>query len=481
MFWGKTLPELATTSSFRQALTIAFVFLLVTLGSIVISRHLIEHLMLAHVSEMVLKDINTQILSTRLKSTNTVAETLHHRELYDQRPERRSLVVDANGVVRLGDPALLPVMTQKFPTCNRDYCTPVLISPSPQGETLLGLRVTLLDGGQYYSAYDIQPMMDRVRVIPFIAGSGLFAVLLLALLLSARFGLSNLERVDSINKTLQRYARGHRSTRIAIPRRQDEFARLGQEINLTLDRIDSLVEEVKSTSGHIAHEMRTPLTRLQNRLMSVSENAPQPLQDEVLGAVDEISRLHHLSRSIMRLGEIEAGRCNHHFAPIPVADLLRDVVETYLPVAEEHDSALTFVTSTTMDILGDRNLLFQALTNLLDNALKYTPAGTPLMVQAQGQDDRIILSVIDRGPGIPEAQRTTALQRFRRLANAQDRPGSGMGLAFVVAIVRLHRGTLQLADSHPGLTVSLSLRGISSDLSARPQSLSNLKAHLLAE
>jgi Signal transduction histidine kinase len=452
MFSGRKLQDLLWTSSFRQALTIAGVFLLVTLASIAIGRQLMENLLLSHVTEMILKDVDGQNLSTRLEESEQVAQALRHRETYDPRSERRSIVVDSGDRVILGSPELFDILSQSIPACTRALCTPASIAVRRADTYILGMRMPLADGGQYLAAYDIRPMLGRLRTISSAAEMGLLAVMLLAALISFRFSLTNLRRVDIISDALERYASGQREARVPTYAYHDEFARLGREINHTLDQVNLLVEEVKSTSGHIAHELRTPLTRLQNRLLNIADNMEGERRGEVLLAVDDISRIHGLARTIMRVGEIETGRCRHNFQPVDAATLLRDLAEYYQPLADGRRCRMDISVASPCPLVGDRDLLFQALANLVDNALKYGPEGEPIHLRADYQGDWVDLSVVDHGPGIAAELRAVALQRFRRLDNIQDKPGDGLGLPLVKAIAELHRGTLVLDDTHPGLT-----------------------------
>lgn len=454
MFSAKKLRDMLQTSSFRQALTIAGVFLLVTLTSIVVERKLIENLLLSHVTEMILKDVDGQNLSTRLEKSDAVVQALKHREAYDPRPERRSIVVDARGKVVLGNPDLFASLSPSIPECVDVPCTPASIAVRSAESYILGMRMPLADGGQYVAAYDIRPMQDHLRRVSLAAELGLLAVMLLAALISLRFSLANLQRVDVITDVLERYASGQRDVRVPTHDRRDEFSRLGREINHTLDQVNLLVEEVKSTSGHIAHELRTPLTRLQNRLLSIADMEGET-RGEVLLAVDDVSRIHGLARAIMRVGEIETGRCRHSFQPVNAAALLWELVEYYQPLADGRGCGMDIAVDSPCPLVGDRDLLFQALANLVDNALKYAPEGEPIHLCAHYHGDHVDLSVIDHGPGIAPELRDVALQRFRRLDNVQDKPGDGLGLPLVKAIAELHRATLILDDTHPGLTATL--------------------------
>ncbi len=453
MFSGNRLRDLLRTTSSRQTLIFAFVFLLVTLVAIGVGRQLVEDLVLSHVTDLILKDVGTQSRSTRLERTDQVAKALELREYYDPRPERHSTVVDPDGKVVFGSAELFRMMSGAIPLCAPGLCVPASIAVENEDVYILGMRMPLADGGQYFSAYDIHPMLRRLRMIPSFVGVGVLTVLLVAVLISVRFGLINLRRVDAISDVLERYAGGQRDARVPQNGRCDEFARLGRELNQTLDRVNLLVEEVKSTSGHIAHELRTPMTRLQSRLIEIAESVQGHIRTEVLSAVEEVSHMHGLTRSIMRVGEIETGRCRHEFVDLDVGALLQDIADYYQPFAEARRCRIDVSVEETCRLTGDRDLLFQALANLVDNALKYAPEGMPIHLGAAQRGQWTEMMVSDHGPGIPAELWATAQQRFRRLENARGKPGEGLGLPLVKAIAELHRGSLDRLGGGPGFTV----------------------------
>lgn len=455
MFSGRRFPELLRTSGSRQTLIIALTFSLVTLGAMFLGRQLVEDFLLSHVTEQILKDVDAQARITHLASTDAVVEALRVREAFNPQSERRAIVIDPNGRVVYGDSELFDQLSGVLPSCAVGVCAPASVALRAARLHILGLRMPLADGGQYVSAYDIRPMLCRLRLIPFVIGIGLVAVLLLIMAISVRFGLANLRRVDAIADTLELYATGQREARVPIRPHDDEFNRLGREINQTLDRINRLLEEVRGASGHIAHELRTPMTRLQNCLLDIAETGDEQVRVKVMGAVDEISRMKTLVRSIMRIGEIETGRCRQNFVAFDVVALLRDVGDYYQPLAELRGCSLRIVASVSDAGFGDRDLLFQALANLVDNALKYAPQGSPIELRATLSAETLALSVVDQGPGIPEDAQAYAVQRFVRLGNARGKSGYGLGLSLANAIATLHRGTLSFTNLWPGLTATI--------------------------
>lgn len=458
MSWTSSARQLTGTSGVRLAALLAGAFLAVTLALIAIAQHVLDSVFESHVVEMIRKDVDGQDIATRLGSAGGLIAVLRQRDSFDPRPERRSMVVDGQGRVLLGDPALYAALAPLLPACAAPPCPSEPVEVKGNGSRIVAMRLGLADGGQYLAAYDVAPMVGRLRPIPIAAGIGLMTVLMLAAWTGLRFGMVSLGRVDAIRAVLERYGAGQRDARVADGGGHDEFSQLAGLINHTLDRLTLLVDEVRSTSGHIAHELRTPLTRLQTRLVTLAESAPASMRDEVLLAVGEVTHVQSLARAIMRVGEIESGRCAHHFNPVAVADLLADLAEYYQPLAEERGCAITVDIAPDCPLSGDRDLLFQALANLVDNALKYGRPGGPIRLSAWSADGWVDLGVTDYGPGIVADLRPVALERFRRLDNSAGQPGDGLGLPLVKAIAELHRGQVILADADPGPGLAATLR-----------------------
>ncbi|MGE4338678.1 MAG: sensor histidine kinase [Pigmentiphaga sp.] len=433
----------------RQATATAFVFLLVTLLTMASGAALIEGVLNSHVRELVLNAIQAQEM-TGWKSAEE-AVLVRRGQGGESREERSSLVVDAMGSVRHGAPELWPALGCELSRCH-GWHRVRWQGPRGERQEWLGLAVPLADGGLVYDAYDVLPMLERVRVLPLIAGAGLFVAVLLSIVASMRFGAHSLARVEDIRRTLQRYAGGAATARVQ-PRagEHDELESLALSVNQALDRINAVMDEVKAVSSHLAHELRTPLTRLHNRLFTVLEagNAAAAVHDEVVQAIDEVERIQRMSNAILRIGAIESGRCQHQFEAVPVRALLNDVADYFQPLAEQCGVTVQTRAAAAWRVYGDRALLMQALSNLLDNALKYAHMGKVIELYASPQGDgRIELGVADRGPGIAPPQREQVRMRFVRLENrGQGSPGYGLGLSLVQAIVRLHGGSLLLTDN----------------------------------
>lgn len=253
-----------------------------------------------------------------------------------------------------------------------------------------------------------------------------------------------------------RFAEGELDARVTPNASGDSFDRLALTLNAMFSRIQDLVGGIAHTTDAIAHDLRTPLTRLRTRLESARTTATDPVAAAALeDALAETDRLLDTFRAILRMARLEADTR----APdtlLDLAALVQDAVELFEAVAEERGQHL-HVATTPVQVPGDRDQLFQLLANLLDNAIKYALPGSIIRVELTRQGDEAQLSVSDPGPGIPEADRERVFDRFVRLESHRGSPGNGLGLALVRVIVRHHGGRIRLEDARPGLRVVVSL------------------------
>ncbi len=265
--------------------------------------------------------------------------------------------------------------------------------------------------------------------------------------------------VAEVSATAEAIAGGDLSPRVRRTGRGDEFDRMAESINTMLERIARLMDGVRQVSNAIAHDLRTPITRARARLEDAALHARSEaeLRAGVERAVSDLDNVTAVFQALMRIAEIEVGARRSAFAEVDLGPLLADLAELYSAVAEEHGLSLRLEVPDTLAILGDRDLLQQAVANLLDNAIKFSPDGGLIVLSAARADRQVRLSVSDQGPGIPEADRPRATERFFRGEQARSTPGSGLGLALVQAVALLHEGSLLLDDAYPGLRASLIL------------------------
>ena len=290
----------------------------------------------------------------------------------------------------------------------------------------------------------------RRRILEILIGSGvasLLGVLVIAVLLS----IKPLRRVRDLQQASHAIAAGKLDTRMPIAGRNDELDQFAATLNQMIEEVARVIAQVKSATDAIAHDLRTPLTRVRARLHQL---AGQPLPAEqghalVAEATADLDDLLTRFSALLRISELEASARRSGLGEVDVAALVREVEELYGPLAEEGGVALTVHAPARLRIHADRELLFEALSNLVDNAIKFAEGKVEL--RAAGNEDRVIVEVIDDGPGIAAGDREAVLRRFHRLPGAAGIPGSGLGLSVVSAIMHVHGFTLELADAAPGL------------------------------
>lgn len=327
------------------------------------------------------------------------------------------------------------------------------------GQTVIAYIVLrpLPDGGQLVVGHDLRDQESIESLVASAsAAAGIVAVLLL---IGGTFVFrQELERsVGAVRRTAARIAAGELQERVAPSGEEDEFALLEHDINAMLDRIQSLMDGVRHVSNTIAHNLRTPLTRVLVRLRAVEAALQQqdPQREAVATAIRELEELAVVFEKLLQIAEVEAGARRQQFAPVALHVIADDVAELYEAVAEMQGIALLREPADIAVALGDRDLLAGAAANLLDNALKYAGTGATVRIGTHTVDGRAQLFVQDNGPGIPAAEYERIGVRFHRLDRST--PGHGLGLASVQAVVALHGGRLQFADARPGLRACIDL------------------------
>ena len=272
-----------------------------------------------------------------------------------------------------------------------------------------------------------------------------------------------LKRIDSLSASSRKIMSGDLSGRLEVTGSGDEFDRLADSLNAMLERIELLLYGLKDVSDNIAHDLKTPLTRLRNRVEAVlaGPDDAASYRSALESTIEESDQLIRTFNALLMIARVEAGSPDGDMSTIDSAEIVRDVAELYEPVAEENGVELVVETPESVTVKGSRELLGQALANLIDNAIKYRdpdPAKQHRIVVSTAREDGwLVLRVADNGPGIPEADRERVLERFVRLEKSRSQPGSGLGLSLVAAVARLHHGRLELGDGSPGLVVTLRL------------------------
>jgi signal transduction histidine kinase len=335
------------------------------------------------------------------------------------------------------------------------------------------VRVSELPGGfRLLVGRDIE---ERQRIYDIITTAGHWSMAVVVVLgLGGGFFVSRriLRRVDAITEKAQTIMAGNLSGRLPVAGTGDEIDRLALNFNAMLDRIESLMRGFKEVSDNVAHDLKTPLTRLRNRCEAALRNAKTDADFRMAlnSTIEESEELIRTFDALLMIARAESGEAGRGMVEVDAAEVARAVGELYEPVAEEKGFRLVVEAPGPVLVRGHRELISQALANLVDNAIKYGVPARPAAAGAPAEDapptitvmagvdgDRVVLTVADRGPGIPEEARAHAIERFVRLEQSRSAPGSGLGLSLASAVGHLHHGELKLEDNGPGLKATILL------------------------
>jgi signal transduction histidine kinase len=335
-------------------------------------------------------------------------------------------------------------------------------------EHLALLRVFQLPGG--FRLLVGRDLDERERLYRIVLSAGRWSVAIVIVLGLAGGLLVTrrvLRRVDAITETTRTIMHGDLSERLPVAGTGDEIDRLVENLNAMLDRIEALMRGLKEVSDNIAHDLKTPLTRLRNRAeqalrSSCNENE---YRNALESTIEESDSLIRTFNALLLIARAESGQARDDMAEFDAAEIALDIAELYEPLAEEKGVMLKVEARTPLLVKGNRELISQALANLVDNAIKYADpkvavangVSNEIIVRAFKNGERIILTVADHGCGIPKADRARAVERFVRLEESRSQPGSGLGLSLAAAVARLHGGELALEDNQPGLKSIITL------------------------
>jgi signal transduction histidine kinase len=310
---------------------------------------------------------------------------------------------------------------------------------------------------------------ERERLFGIIANAGQWSLALVIVLgLAGGFFVSRrvLNRIEAMTGTAQTIMAGDLAGRLPVAGTGDELDRLAEHLNAMLERIEALMGGLKEVSDNIAHDLKTPLTRLRNRCEQALRGAAgvDDYRAALESTIAESDDLIRTFDALLMIARAESGHARDNMTEFDAAEIARDVGELYEPLADEKGIALRVDAPAAAPVRGNRELVSQALANLIDNAIKYAGPngrvnGAPaeIVVKAGNDGERISISVADRGPGIAEADRGRVVERFVRLERSRSEPGSGLGLSLAAAVARLHGGELKLEDNHPGLRSTIAL------------------------
>ncbi len=342
--------------------------------------------------------------------------------------------------------------------------TDPILGPTTLERPLDGQRLQIrahgyrLQNGDYFLVgQDTATLREMNALILRTFAVEIVITLLLAGVGTAIVGTTVLKRVDTVNRTARAIMAGDLSQRVPVRGTQDEFDGLAEAMNAMLDRIEDLMRSMRQVSNDIAHDLRTPLTRLRQRLEYARrhDRTEAELHDVLGHSIRQVDAILETFGALLRIAQIEAGGRITGKRIINVSELLSGIVEDFSPAAEDRGLQLHAEIGPELRVSADPELLTQMVVNLVDNAIRYCQPGAKIRVLATAAGDHLEVAVCDTGPGIPAQERENVLRPFYRLESSRTTEGSGLGLSLVAAIARRHEAKLSLADNDPGLRVSV--------------------------
>jgi signal transduction histidine kinase len=454
---------------------------------------------------------NTRRLITEQITTTVNAETAEISDIFGRRGLRGLVLTIENRALRPGANLYLVVTTPAGQAIagNVGSLAPGVMATTGWSETAYRrldeqdtvdhfalVRVTELSSG--FRLLIGRDLEERRRLFGIVAKAAQWSVLIVVVLgMGGGIFVARrvLRRIDAMTGTAQRIMAGDLSDRLPVGRSGDELDRLAENLNAMLERIEALMTGLKEVSDNIAHDLKTPLTRLRNRAEEAlaKSGTEAEYRSALERTIEESDGLIRTFNALLMIARAESGQARGDMDDFDAADVARGIHELYEPLAEDGDLTLRVKTEPA-PLHGNRELISQALANLVENAIKYgkpTPAALPLsagaldadrnaiLIEARREGDRVLLSVTDHGPGIPVADRKHAVERFVRLEASRTQPGSGLGLSLASAVATLHGGDLRLDDAHPGLIATLTFpvrSGASDGLAAQTHDVSQKAA-----
>ncbi len=363
--------------------------------------------------------------------------------------ERIFLLVDDHGTVLAGNIETAPLSDGYVPLDG------LVVSGAVDGETggywvrrdTIGPFVLLQGVGDHIVA-------EVLEALGWALALGFVLMLAGGLWAGVRVGRLTEAKIARISATLDKVAQGDLSARIPTRQGRSDLARVSGDVNKMLDQVEHLLISQEQISNDIAHDLRIPLQRLRQRLERMATLGPASAE-EIAASIAQTEDIIATFNALLRIAQIEAGNRTERFIPLDLGALLSTVAEVFEPAAEDAQMTLQYLApAQSLVILGDKNLLMQMFSNIIENAVRHCPAGTKISLSVLAGPEAIDVRVIDDGPGIPEQDINRVFDRFVRGEKSRSTPGNGLGLALVRAIAQMHGGTVRITNTHPGTTVT---------------------------
>lgn len=410
-----------------------------------------------HVDEFVTSEIALFAADFDVDGQNGAAGLMRERIATDQSGRWIYLYLDRAGRKLVGNIDAWPAAA---PGPDGFWSLPAQKTDEPgEPNRVRAHAVTLPDGGRIliglddYEVTEMREALERAIVL------GLGLMLALAIGGGAIMSRASLRQLENINRVTHEIMQGDLRRRVPVSGGADEYAELGRNINAMLDRIGELMQTVKGVTDNIAHDLRLPLARHRARLEAAIAHPPtaSDLQQFLGRSIEDVDSILGTFGALLRIANVESGALRDTFVEVDLAALVRDAEQLFEPMASARQLEMVTHAVPRLVMRGNRDLLFQALSNLLDNAIKFAASGGRVEMRLAQRDGAAELIVADNGPGIPAEERRKVFQRFYRLDESRSTPGSGLGLSLVRAVMLLHEGSCEIEDNRPGSRVVVRL------------------------
>lgn len=455
------LPALVRTTTFRLALLHASIFIL-------FSASLLAYLYYetaGHMSRQAETELNAEFQELSAAYRGGLDRL---NQAVTERSEARGkffyLLLDGNGQKLSGDFDVLPAAapTGQVVDVQFEYDARTL-DGSPSRRSAEGRISRLSEGGVLMVAYDVGQLGEMNRRISEVVWRSAAVGFVLSLIGGVVISRSAAQRAEQLARTTEGVMAGDLTRRAPVQGSGDEFDRLSEQLNAMLGKLERLVISSRSAGDSIAHDLRSPLTRLRNRLEAgLKENSTEGPRAALVKSIDDVDSLLETFNAVLRLSRVQAGATGS-FRRTDLRGIIDELAELYQPVCEDKSQIFQYEPEDELFVFADSHLIAQALSNLLDNAVKYTPVGGVVRMTARhGANGDVEIAVVDSGPGIPAQDRERVIERFVRLEQSRSEPGSGLGLSLASAVAEAHSGRLALGDGRgtgdrPGLSATLVL------------------------
>lgn len=447
-------PSILQSAALRGALWITLIALLTTLIALTLQYVQTTRVLEARMHASVDDEAAGLIERYQSQGLQGVALAIHREQSLPRLNEFFYLLADTDGTPIVGNLASWPGEVEE--AGYHSFRTEVVSTRGATRQRGVQARAVILPGGFRLlvgTLSDERSVLREQYIYALIWALGVTGTL--GLFFGFWYSRRALVFVQEASDAGEGFLAGRLGERLPISGRQDEYDRLGETINSFFDEIERLLGSLRAATDGLAHDLKTPLTRMKSRLelSEFERKDAESLRNTIVENRQDVESLMSLIDGVLGLARVEAVSAAT-FAPVRLDTIVHEAIELFQPLAE--DKTMRFdVETEPLIIPGARSLLAQMITNLIDNAIKYNPAGGSVSVLLKMENNQAKLVVADRGPGIPESQYELALTRFGRLDPSRSEPGTGIGLSIVAAAARVHRARLNLADNFPGLRVEV--------------------------